>query len=465
MNNQNPSQDFGQNNQGGFPPQDFGQNQSTGFNSQPPQQDFNQNQNTGFNSQTPQQDFNQGGDNVQAPNQGAQNQEDFSNPFAGFDTAHVNSVDNRPQEDAASPFGSQQDVPQNTGFNSQTPQQDFNQNQNTGFVPQMENQPQQNFNQPQQDFSNPFGGADNSQAPNMQENNFQQPNVPVNPQGGAEMNTGFDPNVFQDEEVEEPKKNKSLLLVLVFLIVLAIAAGGYLYFFVLNGPSNTPETVPVTSITTTTKSPKPFLNLNSAVTSEMQISLHNSDLVKNHIQEKALENLEEAGTIKIIEPTVKSQYLNNLEVLTSLVDSVPESLLQSLNEQYILYTYYGEERPTLGLILSLKSGSTESVAALMQDWEDSETLLKDTSNLWLFTNKTTKEKVFKNTDVSGAVARCFGFTEKEADLCYLVHNDHFIITTSLVSLNKAYTSLFGESAAVQTAPVETETVTTEAVTQ
>jgi hypothetical protein len=70
----------------------------------------------------------------------------------------------------------------------------------------------------------------------------------------------------------------------------------------------------------------------------------------------------------------------------------------------------------------------------------------------LFTNKTTKEKVFKNTDVSGVVARCFGFTEKEADLCYLVHNDHFIITTSLVSLTKAYSSLFGEAA-----PVETET--------
>ncbi|MDD4123216.1 MAG: hypothetical protein PHO23_03360, partial [Candidatus Pacebacteria bacterium] len=276
----------------------------------------------------------------------------------------------------------------------QGPAQDFNQGQNFGQAPQQDfNQgPAQDFNQgqnfgqaPQQDFNplaNQGGGNNFDQQPANQGDNFSnpfagfdtpaQPNPNMSqpmqqPQPTPDMNTGFDPNVFQDEEEEKPKKNKSLLLVLLLLIVIAVGFGAYIYFFVFNAPSKAPATTPTTSITTTTKSPKPFLNLNSAISSDMQISLHNSDLVKDHIQEKALENLEEAGTIKIIEPTIKNQYLNNLEVLTSLVDNVPENLLQSLGEQYILYTYYGEERPTLGLILSLKPNTTEIVSKIMTE--------------------------------------------------------------------------------------------------
>ncbi|MDD4123215.1 MAG: hypothetical protein PHO23_03355 [Candidatus Pacebacteria bacterium] len=52
------------------------------------------------------------------------------------------------------------------------------------------------------------------------------------------------------------------------------------------------------------------------------------------------------------------------------------------------------------------------------------------------------------------MARCFGFTEKEAELCYLVSNDYFMITTSQASITKAHVALFGESTSAVNNTVE-----------
>jgi len=70
-------------------------------------------------------------------------------------------------------------------------------------------------------------------------------------------------------------------------------------------------------------------------------------------------------------------------VILSLIPNLPESLKPYLlGRKYLVYVYYGEVNPSLGLIIEIGQSSKEEVKGIFATWEKGK-ILTDLSNFWL----------------------------------------------------------------------------------
>ncbi len=141
--------------------------------------------------------------------------------------------------------------------------------------------------------------------------------------------------------------------------------------------------------------------------------------------------------------------MTSKEVLYTWLKNVPEALTEDVSDEYIMYTYYGEVNPALGLVFKMKDADSDVKDALLV-WEKNKALVKDAANLWLFSPKTSTLKTFKEQEILGTTVRYFTYPGKEAVLCYTVTGDKFIITTSLESITSAIDHLSMVGAGVTT---------------
>jgi len=179
---------------------------------------------------------------------------------------------------------------------------------------------------------------------------------------------GFSPISNVDPNTTKPGQKNKLMLPIIILGVLILFIVAYLIirpsFFkprvnVENIPGNNLLT-PATTASTT--KPNPFLMVKNDFTqSNLNIDISRSAEVVKQITDEA-KTLGENQSFKIITPKIKDQFLTSQEILNAFVTNVPSDLSANIESPYLLYTYYGEFKPALGIVFSINPASTEKVA-------------------------------------------------------------------------------------------------------
>ncbi|MCC7572038.1 MAG: hypothetical protein KO464_01460 [Candidatus Methanofastidiosum sp.] len=117
----------------------------------------------------------------------------------------------------------------------------------------------------------------------------------------------------------------------------------------------------VTPTTVTTTKPNPFLLLRQGfLQSNLNIDISKSPEILKQITDEA-KTLGAPQTFKVIAPIIKGQILSSAEILNAFINNTPAELKNGLGEKYILYAYYGEFKPSLGLVFTLKENQTDAV--------------------------------------------------------------------------------------------------------
>jgi len=119
---------------------------------------------------------------------------------------------------------------------------------------------------------------------------------------------------------------------------------------------------------TTSSTTLPSLNFSKTkgdvINYKLDIDITGSPIILSTIKKEA-STLGTPNQIKIIEPTIKGQKLTSKEVLQSLIKNVPQSLSDAIKIEYIVYTYYGEVHPALGLIFDIDTTQTQEIIESM----------------------------------------------------------------------------------------------------
>jgi len=248
----------------------------------------------------------------------------------------------------------------------------------------------------------------------------------------------------------KPKKKITKLLIPLILIVVLVA-----FYFLLwpklfktkiptsgvpsgmGGLVNTGVTTLKTGTTPTTLPPVLAFSASKGdvINSKLVVDITGAPMLYTSIKKEAT-TLGTAESIKVLQPTIKGVALTSQEVLYTWLKNVPEALTDDITDEYIMYTYYGAVNPAFGLVFKMKDTDPDVLDAMLL-WEKNKALLKDASNLWLFSPKTTTAKLFKEQEVLGAKVRYFAYPGKEAALAYTMIGDKLIITTSLESMTSA----------------------------
>lgn len=244
---------------------------------------------------------------------------------------------------------------------------------------------------------------------------------------------------------EPPKKNKTILII----GVVSILAFVLLFVFVIRpkmlSPKvslknvNTPDALmqPTVPETVTTTKPSPFMMLKGGFQLDnVDIDISKSPEIVSQIKEEA-NNLLSPNSFKVIISKVKNQYLTSQEILNAFVDNAPVSLANNLDEKYLVYSFYGEVHPALGLVFKVKPEAVEQIKTEFKAWETNRNIIKNTMDIWLFSPKTPTTKTFKDAESLGATIRHFDYPGKEASLAYAFFENNVIISTSLESINSA----------------------------
>lgn len=179
---------------------------------------------------------------------------------------------------------------------------------------------------------------------------------------------GFSPISNVDPNTTKPGQKNKLMFPIIILGVLILFIVAYLIirpsFFkprvnVENIPGNNLLT-PATTASTT--KPNPFLMVKNDFTqSNLNIDISRSAEVVKQITDEA-KTLGENQSFKIITPKIKDQFLTSQEILNAFVTNVPSDLSANIESPYLLYTYYGEFKPALGIVFSINPANTEKVA-------------------------------------------------------------------------------------------------------
>lgn len=283
-------------------------------------------------------------------------------------------------------------------------------------------------------------------------------NDPINIDNlSANLNTDLEnPTTFENiglisdinPKGKEPKSKSKLILIAGALGLILLIA---IIIFVIRPKMMSPKislnpledknnlTPPTTLVAEIPATLTPFLRINNPFeVSNLNIDISRLTQVTDQIKTEG-NSLLAPNTFKVIVPKIKNEYLTSIEIANLLLENLPQSLITNLGEKYLLYAFYGEVHPALGIILQVKSDALESVKTELLAWETNRNMVKNTSKLWLFTPKTSKAKTFKESELLSATIRSFEYPEKEASLSYTLWNNYIIITTSLESMSSALT--------------------------
>jgi hypothetical protein len=286
---------------------------------------------------------------------------------------------------------------------------------------------------------------------------MEQPVSPVNP---IPSNPSFNepivnPNNMSDfsnfAQSPAPKKNNKIIPLLIIIgIVILGAVLGYFFlwpkFFGSKNTSPSTTTLPIVvtpSTTVTTLAPSPYPQVSGPFQkTPVNINLSGS-LVLAAIKNAATQTMQPAQTFSILIPKYRDYTLSGEEVISSLIPTFPDNLKPFLfGRKYLLYTYYGEVNPSLGLIVDIGQENVTDVQAAFANWEKGK-ILSNLSNFWLIKIPKATARTFKDATTTGASIRYFTYYGKEAAISYGFFNNYLIISSSLESVNNAISHLQG----------------------
>ena len=295
--------------------------------------------------------------------------------------------------------------------------------------------------------------------------------LPVTPSPGPSMEQGFGAQSTQPEpafsesepsfapeapvgisefpitEAEPPQKNKLLPFIIIGVLIVAVVALGYFYLwpkFFEAKPVVTVTTTTSTSTTTTTLAASPYPQVSGPFQKSLfNIEISGSDIVKA-IKESALSEMAAPGTFKILIPKVHNDALTNEEVVLSLIPQLPTRLKPyMLARKYLVYSYYGEVNPSLGLIIDIGVETKEEVKSVFLAWEKRLGILDDLKDFFLVNIPKQTAKDFKGTTNAGAEIRYFTYSGEEAAITYAFYEGYLIMSSSLEAVNSAISHLQG----------------------
>jgi len=283
-----------------------------------------------------------------------------------------------------------------------------------------------------------------------------EPRPPVNevPSGPSFSEPAINSEISASEltnfpQPQIPKKNNKFIPLLIIIgIVIAGAVLGYFFLWPKLFGSKTTTTItttivetPTTTVTTLPPSPYPQVSAPYKKT-PLAIKLTGTAIV-SVIKDTATETMQSAETFSILIPKYRDYALSGEEVITSLIPNLPDNLKPYLlARKYLLYVYYGEVNPSLGLIVDIGQSNTTDVKAGFATWEKGK-ILDNLANFWLIKIPKKVAKTFKDATTAGADIRYFTYYGKEAAISYGFLNDYLIISSSLESVNSAVPHLQG----------------------
>jgi len=285
-----------------------------------------------------------------------------------------------------------------------------------------------------------------------------EPRPPVNevPSGPDFSEPALNPEISASEftnfpQPQIPKKNNKLIPLLIIIgIVIGGAVLGYFFLwpklFASKSASVTPTTQPIviTSTTTTTTLPaSPYPQVSGPYQkTPLTIKLTGTAIV-SVIKSAVTETMQPAETFSVLIPKYRDYSLSGEEIITALIPNLPDNLKPYLlARKYLLYVYYGEVNPSLGLIVDIGQDNVADVKAGFATWEKGK-ILDNLANFWLIKIPKKVAKTFKDTTTTGADIRYFTYYGKEAAVSYGFLNDYLIISSSLESVNSAVNHLQG----------------------
>jgi hypothetical protein len=263
--------------------------------------------------------------------------------------------------------------------------------------------------------------------------------APESPTGNSEFST---------TEVGPVEKNKLLPFIIIGALIVLIVALGYFYlwpkFFGDKSIVTATTTTTIVSTTTTTLAASPYPQVSGPFQKSLfNIEISSADVVKA-IKDSAVSELASPGTFKILIPKVHNDPLTNEEVVLSLISKLPIRLQPyMLARRYLVYSYYGEVNPSLGLIIDIGEESKEEVKSIFLAWEKNLGILDDLKDLFLVSIPKKAAKDFKETTNAGAEIRYFTYSGEEAAVTYAFYDMYLIMSSSLESVNSAISHLQG----------------------
>ncbi len=348
----------------------------------------------------------------------------------------------------------------------------------TGEIPSSFSQfPSQSFSQgPSQESSSSFS---QSFSQKESETNFEIP--PIQPTETASIpevpspeNLSFSPYqtpppegpspqefVSSDFTPSSPKKSKLLFPLILAVILVGVGVLGYFVIWPKISKKITPvvstttstilttveTTIAPTTTTTTTLPPSPFVRISSPYEkAPVSIKIIGS-LVVASLKKEVLESPSSLGTFKVLMPLAKD-VLTTEEVVLSLIPNIPERLKNIvLDGKYLVYAYYGEVNPSLGLILEVDKENMEEAQNVFLSWEKGK-IISDLSNFVLAEMPKKITCKFKESELVGAKVRFCDFGTKEKGIGYAFFDQYLVISSSLESLQSAINHLQGEREAI-----------------
>jgi len=252
---------------------------------------------------------------------------------------------------------------------------------------------------------------------------------------------------FSTTETEPPEKNKLLPFIIIGGLIIAVVALGYFYLwpkFFEPKPVVTTTTTTTISTTTTTLATSPYPQVSGPFQKSLfNIEISGLDVVKA-IKDSAISEIATPGTFKIFIPKVHNDALTNEEVVLALIPQLPARLKPyMLARKYLVYAYYGEVNPSLGLIIDIGEESKEEVKSIFLSWEKNLGILNDLKNFFLVSLPKKAVNDFKETTNAGAEIRYFTYSGEEAAITYAFSGQYLIMSSSLESVNSAIPHLQG----------------------
>ncbi|MGC8880803.1 MAG: hypothetical protein ACP5OX_00810 [Minisyncoccia bacterium] len=270
-----------------------------------------------------------------------------------------------------------------------------------------------------------------------------EPHSYISPQEGSAITPEIPASEMSGFPSAPPLKKKFLPFIIIGVLIVAGAALGYFILWPkIFGPKKVVEvttTTTTSTTTTTTLPPSPYVSLGSPYTkSIVNVEIKGSPVL-TAIRKAATDEISPFGTFKILIPKIKGVVLNDEEIILSLIPKMPESLKPYVlgDKKFLIYAYYGEINPCLGLIVEIGQGNKEMVKPIFLNWEKKLQILNDLTNFYLIKVPTRIGKAFKDANNLGAEIRTFDYKGNEVDLTYAFFDKYLIISSSLESVNSA----------------------------
>jgi hypothetical protein len=260
--------------------------------------------------------------------------------------------------------------------------------------------------------------------------------------------TGTDLEGFSAASAPPAKKNN--LIPLLIIGILVIGGGLLAYFYLIPLLFDREPTVVVTTTTTiltpttTTLVSSPYPQISGPFQKSIfNVEVSGAQIVES-IKSAALTELASPNTFKILVPKIHNDPLTNDEVVLSLIPSLPVRLHPYLlARKYLVYTYYGEVNPSLGLIIDIGEENTEDVKSIFLAWENNLGILNDLQELFLVNVPSKSAQEFQETTNAGTEIRYFNYTGEEAAISYAFSEQYLIMSSSLEAINSGISHLRG----------------------